>query len=69
MVRLVDQALRDPDRFGVSEGLASTEVTLADPAVGTGTYLLGVLRRIAEATTQIRVLGRCLPLLETRSNV
>jgi hypothetical protein len=50
MVRLVDDALRDPDRFGVPEGLASAEVTLADPAVGTGTYLLGVLRRIAEAT-------------------
>src|SRR5207253_1632082 len=50
MVRLVDQTLRDPDRFGVPEGLASTEVTLADPAVGTGTYLLGVLRRIAEST-------------------
>ena len=51
MVRLVDEALRDPNRFAVLEGLASPEVTLADPAVGTGTYLLGVLRRIAETTT------------------
>ena len=50
MVRLVDNALRDEERFGVSQGLASAEVTLADPAVGTGTYLLGVLRHIAEAT-------------------
>jgi hypothetical protein len=50
MVRLVDEALRDPSRFGVMEGLASAEVTLADPAAGTGTYLLGVLRRIAETT-------------------
>lgn len=50
MVRLVDQALSDPERFGMPEGLASTEVTLADPAMGTGTYLLGVLRRIAETT-------------------
>ena len=50
MVRLVDEALRDPGRFGVSEGLASADVTLADPAMGTGTYLLGVLRRIAETT-------------------
>lgn len=50
MVRLVDEALRDPARFGVAEGLASSEVALADPAVGTGTYLLGVLRRIAETT-------------------
>ncbi|WP_203077181.1 type ISP restriction/modification enzyme [Falsiroseomonas ponticola] len=48
MVRLVDEALCDPARFGVAGGLASDEVTLADPAVGTGTYLLGVLRRIAE---------------------
>ncbi len=48
MVRLVDEALRDPNRFGVMEGLASQEVTLADPAAGTGTFLLGVLRRIAE---------------------
>ena len=50
MVRLVDDALRDPDRFGVVQGLGSTDVTLADPALGTGTYLLGVLRCIAEAT-------------------
>ncbi len=50
MVRLVDEALRDPSRFGVTEGLASADVTLADPAIGTGTYLLGVLRLIAETT-------------------
>ncbi len=47
MVRLVDEALRSP-RFGLHAGLASPAVTLADPATGTGTYLLGVLRRIAE---------------------
>lgn len=47
MVRLVDEALRDPARFAVSEGLASKEITVADPAVGTGTYLLAILRRIA----------------------
>ena len=52
MVRLVDEALRDPERFGVADGLASAEVTLADPAVGTGTFLLGVLRRIAETTAE-----------------
>ena len=50
MVRLVDEALRDPNRFGVTEGLASAEVKLVDPAMGTGTYLLGVLRRIAQTT-------------------
>ena len=46
MVRLVDDVLRD-SRFGVPAGLASADVTLADPAVGTGTFLLGVLRQIA----------------------
>lgn len=48
MVRLVDEALRDPVLFNRSAGLASTDVTIADPAVGTGTFPLGVLRRIAK---------------------
>ena len=47
MVRLVDDVLKG-DLFSRSAGLASTDVTLADPAVGTGTFLLGVMRRIAE---------------------
>ncbi len=46
MVRLVDEALRGP-LFDRPKGLASGDVTVADPAVGTGTFLLGVLRRIA----------------------
>jgi len=46
MVRLVDEALRSPDRFNLVDGLASSEVNVADPAVGTGTFLLGVLQRI-----------------------
>jgi hypothetical protein len=50
MVRLVDDALRSTKRFGLSEGLGSSQVTIADPAMGTGTYLLGILRRIAQAT-------------------
>ena len=50
MVRLVDEALRSNQRFGLSEGLASPDVTVADPATGTGTYLLAVFRRIAETT-------------------
>ncbi len=45
MVRLVDDVLRT--RFGLTSGLAAESVTIADPAVGTGTFLLGVLRRIA----------------------
>ena len=47
MVRLVDDALRSSDLFGRRFGFASSDVTIADPAVGTGTFLLGVLRRIA----------------------
>lgn len=46
MVGLVDEALRGP-LFERPAGLASSDVTVADPAVGTGTFLLGVLRRIA----------------------
>lgn len=52
MVRLVDEALRAPALFGLSQGLAAPEVTLADPAVGTGAYLLGALRRICDAVEQ-----------------
>jgi hypothetical protein len=47
MVALVDEALRSK-RFGLHVGLASPSVTLADPAMGTGTFLLGVLRRISQ---------------------
>ncbi|MFE0757717.1 type ISP restriction/modification enzyme [Inquilinus sp. NPDC058860] len=47
MVRLVDEALRSP-LFNRPQGLASHDVTIADPAVGTGTFLLGVLRKIAQ---------------------
>lgn len=50
MVKLVDDALRSNRRFALWEGLASPDVTVADPATGTGTYLLGILRRIAETT-------------------
>ena len=47
MVRLVDDALRDADLFDRPTGFASPDVTVADPAVGTGTFLLGVFRQIA----------------------
>jgi len=46
MVRLVDDVLKS--RFNLHAGLASSSVTLADPSVGTGTFPLGVLRRIAD---------------------
>lgn len=48
MARLVDEALRGP-LFERHAGLASPDVVLADPAVGTGTFLLGVLRHIADS--------------------
>ena len=48
MVRLVNQVLQSRRRFALAGGLASPAVTVADPAVGTGTFLLGVLRQIAE---------------------
>lgn len=47
MVRLTDEALRDPDLFARPAGLAAHDVTIADPATGTGTFLLGILRHIA----------------------
>jgi hypothetical protein len=48
MVRLVNEELTGP-RFSLSAGLASPSVTLVDPATGTGTFLLGVLRTIADS--------------------
>ena len=50
MVRLVDEALRSERRFDLSEGMGSPDVTIVDPAAGTGTYVLGILRRIAQTT-------------------
>ncbi|WP_237352511.1 type ISP restriction/modification enzyme [Rhizobium leguminosarum] len=48
MVRLVDDALRSPELFDRRAGFASPDVIVADPAVGTGTFLLGILRKIEE---------------------
>jgi Type ISP C-terminal specificity domain/N-6 DNA Methylase len=50
MARLVDEALRG--RFELTDGLASQSVTLADPAMGTGTFLLEVVRSIAATVAQ-----------------
>jgi hypothetical protein len=52
MVRMVDEILRSPKRFNLSAGLASPLVTVADPAVGTGTFLLGTLSRIAASVEE-----------------
>lgn len=48
MVRLVDEALRRPG-FDLARGIAAQGVTVADPATGTGTFVLGVLRHVAAA--------------------
>lgn len=47
MVSWTDQVLRSP-AYQLPQGLASEKVWLIDPATGTGTYLLGVLRHIAD---------------------
>jgi hypothetical protein len=47
MVLLCDEALRSP-RFAVPDGLAGDNVHIADPATGSGTFLLAVLRSIAD---------------------
>src|SRR5262249_48176206 len=47
MVNLVHQVLGSA-RFNQHAGFAAPAVTIGDPAMGTGTFLLGVLRKIAE---------------------
>lgn len=49
MVRLADEALKEPKRFGINKGLAAPQVHIADPAMGSGTYLLALVRHIADA--------------------
>jgi hypothetical protein len=49
MVRLCDEALKSSKRFGVVQGLASNQVHVVDPAMGSGTYLLAILSAIAES--------------------
>jgi len=46
VVTFVDEILRT--RFGRSWGLAADDVVVVDPAMGTGTFLVEVLRRVAE---------------------
>ena len=48
MVRLCDEALKSP-RYGLHRGLAAPNIHIADPATGSGTYLLALLRHIYEA--------------------
>lgn len=46
MTRLADQALKT--HMGILEGLASRDVAVIDPAMGTGTYPLSVIQHVAE---------------------
>jgi Type ISP C-terminal specificity domain/N-6 DNA Methylase len=51
MVRFADQILKDTDRMGIPWGLASESVTILDPAMGTGSYLLAVIDRVAHTVS------------------
>lgn len=50
MIRLSDEALKS--RFGIHQGLAAPQVHIADPATGSGTYLLSLVRHIARAVEE-----------------
>ncbi len=63
MVRLVDEVLRRPG-FALPRGIAAPEVTIADPATGTGTFVLGVLRHIAAAVEADEGRGAVGPAVE-----
>lgn len=49
IVRMIDEILRT--RLGQASGFASDAVTVVDPAVGTGSFLFGVLDRLSETIT------------------
>ncbi|MEV4996947.1 type ISP restriction/modification enzyme [Streptomyces niveus] len=61
MVRLTESVLRRS--FGIQAGFASSEVVVVDPAMGTGTFLLSVLRRAAVTITEEEGLGALGPRL------
>lgn len=50
MVRLTEAILKRS--FGIGAGFASSEVVVVDPAMGTGTFLLSILRRAAATITE-----------------
>jgi hypothetical protein len=52
MVRLCDEALKSSVRFAVPQGLASNQVHIADPATGSGTFLLAILNAIKDQVTR-----------------
>ena len=50
MVRFVDEILRN--RMQIGWGLASDDVRIIDPAMGTGTYLRSVIDAVARTVVQ-----------------
>jgi hypothetical protein len=66
MTRLVHEVLKA--RFNQPAGLASPSVTIADPAVGTGTFPLGVLRQIADTVTDDEGEGQVPAAIEAAIN-
>lgn len=62
MTDLVDETLID--RLGLSSGLADNTVTIVDPAMGTGTFLLEIVRKIAERTASDLGPGAVGPAME-----
>lgn len=61
MVRLTEAILKRS--FGIETGFASSEVVVVDPAMGTGTFLLSVLKRAAAIITEEEGLGALGPRL------
>jgi hypothetical protein len=55
MVRFTDQILRR--RLGCRDGFASPEVTVIDPAMGTGTFLLNIIDHVAQQAEREDGLG------------
>jgi hypothetical protein len=66
MVRLIDEAVRT--RFGRPSGLAAPEVTIADPALGTGTFILQALRHIASTVENDQGAGAVQPAIDAAMN-
>jgi N-6 DNA Methylase len=61
MVRMTDELLRR--RLGQPLGYASDQVVVVDPAMGTGTYLLDILERAADAVVEEEGAGSVGPRL------
>ena len=56
-VRLIDCLLNDRRKFNIKSGFNDPQVLVLDPAVGTGTYLLGVVAHAMKCTADEQGLG------------